>query len=131
MIQFEIKGRPQAKQRPRFSRGHTYTPKETVKFEKYVKECFEESKYEMLSGTLKATLTFIYEVPKSKSKSIKNDMLNHVIRPTQRPDLDNLAKSILDSLNGLAYEDDSQIVELNCTKYYGLEAKTIVSIKML
>ena len=37
-------------------------------------------------------------------------MLEWEIRPTKRPDLDNIAKAVLDALNGLAYQDDSQIV---------------------
>ena len=36
-----------------------------------------------------------------------------VFRPQRRGDLDNSAKAILDSLNGIAWDDDSQIVELH------------------
>jgi Holliday junction resolvase RusA-like endonuclease len=39
-------------------------------------------------------------------------------RPTKKPDLDNLAKSVLDALNGVIYQDDSQIVSLHMTKVY-------------
>ena len=35
-----------------------------------------------------------------------------------RTDVDNLAKFVLDSLNGLAYRDDCQIVSLHATKLY-------------
>lgn len=45
-------------------------------------------------------------------------MLNNEIYPTIKPDTDNIAKSILDSLNGLAYKDDKQIVKLNVDKRY-------------
>lgn len=38
--------------------------------------------------------------------------------PCKKPDLDNIAKIILDSLNGIAYKDDSQVVELNISKKY-------------
>jgi Holliday junction resolvase RusA-like endonuclease len=33
-------------------------------------------------------------------------------------DLDNLVKFVLDSLNGQAYEDDSQIAAIRCAKFY-------------
>ena len=32
-------------------------------------------------------------------------------------DVDNYSKSILDGLNGVAYEDDDQVVELQVRKY--------------
>ena len=37
----------------------------------------------------------------------------HAFRPQRRGDLDNTAKAILDALNGIAWEDDSQIIELH------------------
>jgi len=45
-------------------------------------------------------------------------MDNGAIRPTNKPDLDNIAKIILDSLNGIAYKDDSQVVSLTVIKHY-------------
>ena len=38
-------------------------------------------------------------------------------RPRRRGDIDNLAKAILDGLNGYAYEDDAQVVHLSMTRY--------------
>ena len=45
-------------------------------------------------------------------------MLNNEIYPTTKPDTDNIAKSILDSLNGIAYLDDKQVVDLRVRKQY-------------
>ena len=45
-------------------------------------------------------------------------MLNNEIYPTIKPDTDNIAKSILDSLNGIAYLDDKQVVDLRVRKQY-------------
>ena len=50
------------------------------------------------------------------------------MRPTVKPDCDNLAKSILDSLNGLAYQDDKQVVELSIKKYYAENAEVRVRL---
>ena len=36
----------------------------------------------------------------------------------KRPDLDNLIKSVLDALNGVAYKDDCQIVTMLSRKNY-------------
>ena len=46
-----------------------------------------------------------------------------------KPDTDNIAKSVLDALNGLAYGDDKQIVELKVRKYYGVEP--YVNVKLI
>lgn len=47
---------------------------------------------------------------------------------TPRPDLDNCAKAVLDALNGVAWEDDAQVVRLVVSKTYGTEARTSVRI---
>ena len=44
------------------------------------------------------------------------------------PDTDNLAKSILDALNGLAYDDDKQIVELEVKKFYNETEEAVVKL---
>ena len=38
--------------------------------------------------------------------------------PTKKPDVDNIIKIILDSLNGLAYKDDARIAACSCQKFY-------------
>ena len=50
------------------------------------------------------------------------------IKPTRKPDLDNIAKSILDSLNGIAWQDDSQIVNIWISKHYDEEPHTEVTL---
>lgn len=36
---------------------------------------------------------------------------------TGKPDCDNIAKAVLDALNGVAFDDDSQVVTLVVRKY--------------
>jgi hypothetical protein len=59
-----------------------------------------------------------YEIPKAASKVKREKMLSGEIRPTKRPDLDNVAKAIYDSLNKVAYHDDAAIVESRISKFY-------------
>ena len=60
-----------------------------------------------------------FDIPKSISKAKKAEMLLNSIRPTKKPDCDNIAKAVLDSLNGIAYKDDKQVVFLTVEKFYG------------
>ena len=45
-------------------------------------------------------------------------MITDEIKPTKKPDADNIAKAVCDALNGIAYKDDSQVVDLTVRKYY-------------
>ncbi|AWZ48357.1 RusA family crossover junction endodeoxyribonuclease [Clostridiaceae bacterium 14S0207] len=119
MIAIVIPGDPKGKQRPRLGKGYTYTPKQTVNYENWVKMCYlEQAQNLMLEGEIKAEIIAYYSIPKSTSKKKRQAMMNEEIRPTKKPDLDNIAKIILDSLNTIAYKDDSQIIELQVKKYY-------------
>ena len=133
MILFVVPGKPHGKARPRMTKsGHTYTPKNTVDYEKQVQVCYiTEHKGVKLEGAITAYITAIYGVPKSASKATRAAMLEGCIRPTKKPDVDNIAKAILDSLNGLAYDDDSQVVRLSIDKAYGIEPCVMVALNEL
>ena len=69
------------------------------------------------------------EIPQSKSKKQKEKMITGEIKPIVKPDVDNVAKSILDALNGIIYLDDKQIIELNIKKIYAETSWTEVKIE--
>jgi Holliday junction resolvase RusA-like endonuclease len=130
---FEIPGSPKGKGRPRFTRsGHAYTPESTASYENLVKVCFAQ-KYH---GTqpiphgvpVEAHITAFFPIPKSASKSRAADMERGFELPTKKPDTDNLAKIVLDALNGMAYHDDAQVVELTVIKTYSHVPRVEVSI---
>lgn len=130
MIYLEIPGEPVAKGRPRMTRtGIAYTPAKTMNYETLIKELFIISKQEMLTGELKAEITACFTIPKSASIKKRLDMIGGSIRPVKRPDLDNVAKAVLDALNGLAYQDDSQIVSLTVSKFYDLQPRVELTIQ--
>ena len=56
-------------------------------------------------------------------------MLKNDISPIKKPDIDNIAKIILDALNKLAFQDDSQIIKLNIEKAYAEEPKVYIKIE--
>ena len=133
MREFKIPGKAQAKQRPRMGRsGIVYTPKETLVYENYVKMCYSDYAQQFgwlpYENQVRAEIEVLVAVPKSDSKTKKKAKIEGMIRPTVKPDCDNLAKSILDSLNGLAYHDDKQVVDLFVKKYYAENAEVRVRL---
>lgn len=111
-------GRIRGKARPRVCRGHAFTPKDTVQYEKLVRDCYKEQDGRYLEGYIKALIIAYYKIPKSYSKKRVQAIRDGLEKPTKKPDADNVAKIILDSLNGIAYKDDSQIIELRIIKRY-------------
>lgn len=75
-------------------------------------------------------LTFFMPIPVSWSKSKKESAIRGDVLPTTKPDIDNLAKCVLDALNGIAYRDDNQVVRLESSKFYG-DPATLISIEPL
>lgn len=132
-INFIIPGEPKAKQRPRVCKtGHTYTPKETVQYEKLVRTCYEQKYSNInLTGELTINIKAYFSIPKSGTKLIKRQMLAGDIRPVKRPDWDNIGKIITDALNEVAYHDDAQIVEAIVEKYYSDNPRVEVTVKEL
>lgn len=125
MIQLTLDIEPVAKERPRFTRyGRTYTPKKTATFEKQIRDAFllkykgETMPMWSRDTPLVAIASFGKSIPKSYSKKKHKQCLNGEAAPTSRPDVDNYLKAVLDALNGLAFEDDSQIVRTIAEKQY-------------
>ena len=67
-------------------------------------------------------------IPKSVSKKKRGLMLEGMLRPTKKPDMDNVVKIIADSLNQIAYRDDTQIVDCQCRKFYSDDPRVEVRI---
>jgi len=98
-----------------------YTPKETVDYENRIRLFFAERNpnAELIDGPVQMTIYAYFSIPKSVSKKKREAMIAHEILPTKKPDASNILKSFEDALNGLAYNDDSQICSVNCSKVYG------------
>lgn len=130
-MKFEVIGTPVAKGRPRVGKFGTFTPKRTVLYEKLVSNTFEHKypNFKPYECELKMKIIAVFEPPKSWSKKKQKEALSNSMGKTTKPDLDNIVKSITDSLNGLAYKDDSQITSIVANKIYGEQAKVVVEIE--
>ena len=134
-VDFCILGEPQGKGRPRFSTvcGHVKprTPEKTVLYENLVKTEYRRQTNGIRfpeNAMLDVRVIAYYSIPKSVSKKKRQAMLGHQIRPTKKPDADNIQKVICDSLNGLAYRDDAQIVDCQVRKFYSDRPRVVVTI---
>ncbi len=130
-IKFTVPGKPAAKQRPRLNRKNgVFTPKTTRIYENSVKTCFMSSEGgKRLKSFISASIFAFFPIPESYSKKKKNQIRAGRVYPDKKPDADNIAKIILDSLNGLAYDDDKQIVDLRVFKRYSDNAKVVVELE--
>lgn len=137
VLGFLISGEPVAKGRPRFrvmgKFVSTYTPKKTKDEENRLKEYFKENYKEApLECPCKIKLSFYFGIPKSYTKKKVNELISKDLWHTKKPDCDNLAKTILDSMNGIVLKDDSCVVGLDIQKKYTLfEPMTVISVEKL
>ena len=111
------------KGRPRFTRtGHIYTPDKTRKYEMRLAAAGSDEMVSLgidpTSEPCKVLIRAQFEIPKSWTKAKKLQAEQREIFPG-KPDLDNVAKIVLDAFNGVVFEDDAQVYELRVLKGYG------------
>jgi crossover junction endodeoxyribonuclease RusA len=97
-VKFTVPGVPVPKARPRIGNGHTYTPARTKAHERLVWAYARQAGVRPFDGPVTMWLEFHMPTP-------------------GRADIDNMAKAVLDALNGTAYADDKQVCELNLRKH--------------
>jgi Holliday junction resolvase RusA-like endonuclease len=133
-LQFIVPGEPQGKGRPRFGNGRTYTPAKTVAYEQLIArtaaEAMRHLPYELTALPCYVRVDVYKGVPKSWTQAKRARALDALEIPG-KPDLDNVAKGVLDALNGVAYVDDTQVVRLLVQKQYSLEPRLVVTVKEL
>lgn len=113
-VSFDVWGKVRGKGRPRFTRsGRPYTPKATRDYEAAIREAYmnaPERPPEPFSGPVSVFVATCRQLPKSAPKSVSSEPDTH------KPDADNVAKVVLDALNGVAWLDDAQVTSLTVVK---------------
>lgn len=128
---FTVPGVPIPKARPRINTTshRAYTPVKTKKFEELVRfEYLRSNEKKTEVGAVVLGVLFKMPIPVKTKKADVKKMMNGKLLPIKRPDLDNLVKSILDGLNGVAYLDDNQVIEINAKKIYSETPETVVTL---
>ena len=127
MIIYEIPGTPIPLKRHRHVGKRTYDP------QKKAKEVHQWQIKNVINGlfpahtAIKLVVEYHMPIPKSYSKKRTKECL---LGPhSKKPDLSNLIKFTEDAFNGLMWEDDSLISEIEARKFYSMEPKTVFKIE--
>lgn len=87
---------------------------------------------EPLRGAVSLGLLFALPAPKSRPEELRTPrQVAEWAYPWRRPDLDKLARAVLDALTGVLFLDDAQVVELRLLKVYGNRAGLTVTATMI
>ena len=103
------------KGRVRFVRqtGRTYTPDKTAEAMERVRMAYLDAAYGMSAPKgvpVSVLIMTSRELPKSRPKRVTRES------DIYKPDADNIAKLVLDALNGTAWVDDTQVTDLHVIK---------------
>ena len=124
MKELYIETVPIPKGRPRFYGGHAVTPEKTRKYEKLIRDSWTHG----IVDAEYLTIDMVFKMPKpqslSKKKQRELDGQPHV----KKPDLDNFVKAILDSIQGVAFDNDSKVWCINACKEYAEEPSVWIGI---
>lgn len=83
-----------------------------------------------LTGPLRLTVTAFMPVPASWSKKKRDAALAGTVRPTVKPDWDNMG-GMTDALKEIAWVDDAQVVDARVVKLYDERPRLRVEIEVL
>lgn len=134
-VTFVIPGTPIAKGRPRFGKGRAYTPQRTRQAESKTQqaaiEAMNKTRQRPHPGPVEVDINAYFPIPASWPKAKQIRAGAGELKPSSRPDIDNIAKQVTDAMNGIVYLDDAQIVTLYVRKWYAVEPQTIVTVSFL
>lgn len=134
MLRFTLTGVPIPQKQTRFSCAggfaRAYDPsKKDLEMMRWQIKAFAPR--EPLEGPICLSIFFYLPIPKSTSRSRKNQMQNRVILPVVKPDIDNLAYLVTNALKTLIYRDDNQICEQHVYKVYDSQPRTEILVRTI
>lgn len=109
---FTYSGKVRGQARPRFTRnGHAYELAEDKHYKAELRRAYVEQGGEHYGNAPVSVAVFVYgALPASRPKAMQSEPNAY------KPDADNIAKAVLDALQGVAYDDDKQVTRLLVSK---------------
>lgn len=135
VLQFSIPGEPRGKGRPKFARRGagvaTYTDGKTAAYEGLVALAARQAMAggAMIEGPLRVAVHAYFTPPRSASAKARAGMLANTVKPTKKPDLDNIVKAVLDGLQGVAFADDVTVTYISASKRYDPTPGVLVTVE--
>ncbi len=134
-VQLTIPLEPKGKERPRWSpkTQRMYTPETTTSYEDFIKLVYRQNYgAEMFPKgvPLDIRIRAYCPIPKSDTLTVRAKKMTGAIRPTVKPDWDNIGKIVADALNKIAYYDDAQIVDSQTRKFYSDRPRVEILIQI-
>ena len=130
MINFLIRTRPKPQQRHRSNGRFQYDPSSKDKVN-FLLQARPFAPAKPITKDIELNITFCYKRPKNHYRSKNKQLILKDDAPfykSSKADLDNLVKFVADSLNGIFYKDDSQIVSIYASKVWGAEDYVFVKV---
>lgn len=124
-IAFTVPGEPQGKGRAKIVKiggfSRMATPAKTVAYEGLVAMAAQQAMRggDPLACACAIEVECVFSLPKSMSKKHRIEALAGRMRPTKKPDGDNVLKAVCDGINGVVWKDDVQAVDSRVIKRYG------------
>ncbi|EPB6959006.1 RusA family crossover junction endodeoxyribonuclease [Pseudomonas aeruginosa] len=134
IIKFSVDGVPRGKGRPRAARTgagvRMYTPKQTEDYERSIAMAAQKALAgrPLIAGPVLIELRMFHPIPRSWSKKRQAMALVGEVMPTVKCDADNCLKAVCDALNGVAWKDDTQVVNVMLAKRYAEVPRVEVKI---
>ena len=132
VLHFKVKGKPKAQKRHRHTkRGFTYDPSASDKRD-FLALIHSKAPKTPIYGGIYLKVTFSLPYPK---KHLRTGKFSGQLKPnaptiyTNKPDIDNMLKFIMDTGNGVLWHDDSQIWKVDVEKLYSLSPETEIYIE--
>lgn len=135
-VRFTVPGQPYGKGRPRIGRvggfSRMFTPEKTVNYEGLVGWTAAQAMAgrPLLLEAVAVDLEILVSVPASWSQKKQAQALAGAIRPTTKPDIDNVEKAIFDAINKVVWKDDVQVVDVRKSKRYSATPGVQVFIRL-
>lgn len=133
-----VSGKPVGKGRPKFNRatGAAYTPTTTTVAEREIRQAWREADEPRMPDDVALGMEVVVSVERPKGHFKKNGELSAVglrnpIPRNKKPDLDNVVKLIMDSLNSRAYRDDVLIARLTVDRKWSDWPSTSIRVYTL
>lgn len=127
---FEVPGKVRGKGRPRFMRnGHTYTDSKTVEYERLIKASYLKRTSYISQKSIRMSMYVCFAPNKTDTKKNRALKLLNSLWPSKKPDVDNVIKVVLDALNKVAYQDDTQVNEVHVIRHFDEKERLIICLK--